>query len=124
MFCAQLEGSGIPGTVTDDHTVSTDWMLSNAVGGVKVKVPEDYVQEAIELFNDFRREEIEEQKEKNKGKHSFDRYIKMAGILMLFTFVLTLVWNSDYSFQGAVMSAVSGVFIGGGIAFLCGLLDI
>lgn len=35
---SKLEASGIDATVVDDQTVSINWLYSNAVGGVKVKV--------------------------------------------------------------------------------------
>jgi hypothetical protein len=37
-----LEAAGIPVTVTDESVVAMDWLLANAVGGIKVQVrPED-----------------------------------------------------------------------------------
>lgn len=35
----KLESEGIPCVVQDEHLVRVDWLLSNAVGGVKVMVP-------------------------------------------------------------------------------------
>ncbi len=35
----KLESEGIPCIVGDEHLVRVDWLLSNAVGGVKLKVP-------------------------------------------------------------------------------------
>jgi uncharacterized protein (DUF1810 family) len=45
-----LEGAGIEAQLADEHTVSMDWMLSNAIGGVKVMVREDRVDEAKALL--------------------------------------------------------------------------
>jgi len=36
-----LEGNGIAAFVRDDNTVTADWFLSNAIGGVKVEVADD-----------------------------------------------------------------------------------
>ena len=37
---ASLEAAGIPAVVADEHTISMQWLYSNALGGVKVQVPE------------------------------------------------------------------------------------
>lgn len=46
-----LESAGIDATIADEHVVSMAWMYSNAVGGVKVLVPEDRAEEAASLLN-------------------------------------------------------------------------
>ena len=35
-----LEAAGIPVVFADEFTVTMDWLLSNAIGGIKVQVPE------------------------------------------------------------------------------------
>jgi uncharacterized protein (DUF1810 family) len=47
---SSLEGAGFDVMVADEHLVSMDWMLSNAIGGVKVLVREDRVEEARALL--------------------------------------------------------------------------
>ena len=42
----KLESEGIPCVVGDEHLVRVDWLLSNAVGGVKVLVPRSEEQRA------------------------------------------------------------------------------
>ncbi len=37
---AQLESEGIPAFVADEHTINMQWLYSDALGGVKVQVPE------------------------------------------------------------------------------------
>ena len=49
---AKLEAEGIWSFVADDHIVTTDWLLSNAVGGVKIQVCEPDIKEAIEILRD------------------------------------------------------------------------
>ena len=49
----QLEAEGIPVFLADELTVAMDWLLSNAIGGVKVQVPEQYVDQATELLASF-----------------------------------------------------------------------
>src|SRR4051812_17627595 len=51
----QLEASGIPVFLADELTVAMDWLLSNAIGGVKVQVPEQYAERATELLAGFSR---------------------------------------------------------------------
>jgi hypothetical protein len=45
-----LEGAGIEATLADEHLVSMNWAYSNAVGGVKVLVPDDQLEEAKALL--------------------------------------------------------------------------
>ena len=46
-----LEAAGFDVTIADEHLVSMDWFLSNAIGGVKVLVREDRAEEAKALLN-------------------------------------------------------------------------
>lgn len=48
-----LEAAGIPVFLADELTVAMDWLLSNAIGGVKVQVPEEYVEKATSLVEGF-----------------------------------------------------------------------
>ncbi|EIP96786.1 hypothetical protein OpiT1DRAFT_01210 [Opitutaceae bacterium TAV1] len=41
MAATRLESAGIPVFIRDENTVTFDWLLSNAVGGVKIEVEED-----------------------------------------------------------------------------------
>lgn len=45
-----LEEEGIPVMLADENTVSTDWLLSNAVGGIKVQVYASDVERAKRLL--------------------------------------------------------------------------
>ena len=47
---SQLESAGIPVFIADEFTIGMNWLYSNALGGVKVQVPESLVQEAQELL--------------------------------------------------------------------------
>jgi ribosomal protein L37AE/L43A len=47
---ARLEGEGIAAVVADLHLIGMDWMLSSAIGGVKLKVPIEDVERAKELL--------------------------------------------------------------------------
>jgi hypothetical protein len=50
-----LEAAGIPVFLADELTVAMDWLLSNAIGGVKVQVPEQYAERAAQLLDQFPR---------------------------------------------------------------------
>ena len=51
---ARLESVGIPVTIENEHTINMNWLYSNALGGVRVSVPEIYLEEAKYLLgNDF-----------------------------------------------------------------------
>ncbi|WP_456445070.1 putative signal transducing protein [Thiolapillus sp.] len=47
---ATLESAGIPAFLADEHTIGMNWFYSNALGGVKLKVPQSFVDEAKELL--------------------------------------------------------------------------
>lgn len=46
-----LDSTGIPTRIADEHLVSADWLYSNAIGGVKLLVPEDRVAEALAVLD-------------------------------------------------------------------------
>ena len=46
----QLEAAGIPVFLADEFTISMDWLLSNAIGGIKVQVAEADVLRACEVL--------------------------------------------------------------------------
>jgi hypothetical protein len=49
----RLESEGIPVIVADEHYIWANWMLSNALGGVKVQVPTAYAEEARQILSDL-----------------------------------------------------------------------
>lgn len=48
---ASLEASGIESYIADEHTVNTQWLYSNAIGGVRLLVDEKSVDEARSILN-------------------------------------------------------------------------
>ena len=46
-----LESVGIPAFIADEHTVNMQWLYSNAMGGVRLFVPAEYLEEAKEVLN-------------------------------------------------------------------------
>jgi len=47
---AKLESEGIPAFVADEHTVTAQWLYSNAIGGVRLQVPDSCAEEAKEIL--------------------------------------------------------------------------
>lgn len=43
---ANLDAAGIPAFIFDEHTINMQWFYSNALGGVRLKVPAQYVETA------------------------------------------------------------------------------
>ena len=43
---ASLESEGIPAYIADEHTINMQWLYSDALGGVKLYVPEEFETEA------------------------------------------------------------------------------
>ncbi len=48
---ASLDSAGIESHIADEHTVNTQWLYSNAMGGVRLMVAESDVEEAIQLLS-------------------------------------------------------------------------
>ncbi|WP_343581774.1 DUF2007 domain-containing protein [Acinetobacter sp.] len=53
----QLEAAGIPARIENEHTINMDWLYSNALGGVRLLVPDRYLEQAQALLaQDFSQE--------------------------------------------------------------------
>ena len=53
----QLEAAGIPARIENEHTINMDWLYSNALGGVRLLVPDRYFEQAQALLaQDFSHE--------------------------------------------------------------------
>jgi hypothetical protein len=58
---ARLDSEGIPAFVADEHTINMQWMYSNALGGVRLQVPESYAEAAIEVLAEDREQDLIDQ---------------------------------------------------------------
>ncbi|MEM1438240.1 MAG: DUF2007 domain-containing protein [Pseudomonadota bacterium] len=47
---ASLEAAGVPAVVADQHHINANWLVSNALGGVRLLVPEEALDFAKELL--------------------------------------------------------------------------
>ncbi|MBU3028085.1 DUF2007 domain-containing protein [Zobellia galactanivorans] len=50
----KLESEGIPVFLKDEHTLNSDPLISNAIGGVKLQVYTEDKEKAIEIYNEVR----------------------------------------------------------------------
>jgi len=64
----RLESEGIPVFLFDEFSVTMDWLLSNAIGGVKVQVPEPFLERARAILGIVEREQ-EEAAERDEDEH-------------------------------------------------------
>lgn len=49
---SKLEASGILCFLDNEYTVGVNWLYSNAIGGVKLNVPEEYAEEAKAIIEE------------------------------------------------------------------------
>ena len=49
---ANLESVGIPSFIADEHTINMQWLYSDAMGGVRLLVPEQHYEEALEIIGE------------------------------------------------------------------------
>jgi hypothetical protein len=52
IYRARLQAEGIPCMLADEHTIGMNWFYSNAIGGVKLQVPEEYTDKAQAIVAD------------------------------------------------------------------------
>lgn len=48
-----LTAAAIPAVITNEHLVGIDWLYSQAIGGVKVKVPDEFFSQALDTLQAF-----------------------------------------------------------------------
>ena len=48
---AKLDSEGIPAFIADENTINMQWLYSNALGGVRLQVPEPFAARAIALLD-------------------------------------------------------------------------
>jgi len=49
---AQLDAFGIPSFIADEHTINMQWLFSNAMGGVRLQVPQEFAVQAQEALSE------------------------------------------------------------------------
>jgi hypothetical protein len=63
-----LTAARIPAIVVDDNLVQTNALLTAAVGGVRVMVPESYLQQAKEIIAAFNRGDFQLRDDEDVGE--------------------------------------------------------
>lgn len=58
MLRNQLEAQGFEVFLADENIIGAMNLLANAVGGIKIKVPDDEAEEAAKFVEDYRNAEI------------------------------------------------------------------
>lgn len=123
MLRAFLEGSGIDAVVRDAHTVTADWTLSNAIGGVKVEVADEDAERAAVLLSEFSPPAPTVIRAKKQSRHSPSRYIKMAVILSISILVFIAARVGFHGDVPPALLVISAFGIGAGVAAFCALYD-
>ncbi|QDV24012.1 putative signal transducing protein [Aureliella helgolandensis] len=54
-----LIDQGIQAVLADEHIIAMDWLLSNAIGGVKIQVQESEVPAARTIITEWRQRRVE-----------------------------------------------------------------
>ncbi len=94
-----LEAAGIEVAIADEHVVSNNWLYSNLVGGVKVIVPEDRVEEARSVLDmaavpDHSTENVAAKADADAdrcprcGSNEYDSIVRAKGVVILSWFFL------------------------------------
>ena len=120
LFCAHLGGSGIDASLRDEHTINADWLLSNALGGVKVEVDENDFEEAATIARAFATDAVAARRPVAPRKHRAARYRKIMGCLFLVILGLAEWFVGWREFPGM---AICSLVIAGGMAGFLALLD-
>lgn len=58
---SRLDAEGIPAFVADEHTINMQWLLSDALGGVRLQVPEAHVDKALAVLAEDREQDLLEE---------------------------------------------------------------
>ncbi|MEJ6124014.1 DUF2007 domain-containing protein [Vibrio sp. 2-Bac 85] len=58
---SKLENEGIPVFLTNEHTINMQWLYSNALGGVGLQVPNEFLEIAKAILNEDRTIDLIEQ---------------------------------------------------------------
>ena len=101
-----LESEGINVVVDDEHTIQMDWFLSNAVGGLKLKVIVEDAERARAILKEKLYDQVDPELEKRvqKSRPLFKWAIVLS--ILLAVGVNVLSWNWGKFFGVALWSFV------------------
>ncbi|MDQ2075204.1 DUF2007 domain-containing protein [Marinimicrobium sp. ABcell2] len=55
---SRLDSEGIPAFIADEHTINMQWLYSNAMGGVRLQVPQSYAEKALQVLSEDREADL------------------------------------------------------------------
>ncbi len=127
MLCSFLVSSGIRATVRDANTVSVDWRLSNAIGGVKVDVAEHDYNEAMDLIRSLSAENHFHPSTSIRPparKHSSRRYFVIAAAVSapIICGIAVTIGFEGHDIPGPLL-VISALGIGAGVSGIMALYD-
>jgi len=124
MLRAYLDGSGIQAYVRDSLTVTANWTLSNAIGGVKVDVADEDAEQALALIRDFQTPApADPSAPPPPHRHTIGRYVKLAAALSTLSLILVAILGGFHGGTYLAFPIAIALGLGAGIAFLCALYD-
>jgi hypothetical protein len=94
IFRGKLESEGVTVYMADAITIDTDPLISNAIGGVKLKVPSEQEEKAKEILNSISRYSLDDKGEAivcpNCGSEKIDYFSTIKDLKSLFSFIIGL----------------------------------
>jgi hypothetical protein len=90
----RLEEEGIKVYLQDEHTVTIDPILSNAIGGVKLMVFQDQLERAVELINGFEKQYRESITCVHCGSHNVHLVLQRTNAASWITAIITWIFGS------------------------------
>ena len=88
----RLEAESIPAFLADENYINANLFMSNALGGVKLKVPTEYEQQARDIIKTVVNDTNSESNNKKNSNRTIILSIMMAaiaiGLLLAFTGIL------------------------------------
>jgi len=66
----RLEAEGIPAFIADEHLINTYSLISNALGGVRVQVPQLFVENALKILADIEQATRDDNASANKNQEA------------------------------------------------------
>lgn len=94
MMLQRLEEEGIKAYLKDEHTVTIDPILTNAIGGIKLMVFQDQFSRALELINAFETQYRESVTCTHCGSHNVHLVTQRKNPANWFTAILTFFLGS------------------------------
>lgn len=121
LLCAHLGGNGIKATMRDENIIMADWLLSNAVGGVKVDVADEDFERALTFVRAQTSATSKPTEPACTRKHSSRRYVRLFPVLFLGLFAGSGWLVGWHSFDTVLVCSLA---IAGAITAFSALFDL